>query len=109
MPSVPSSLLARSGQGEAHYCVCRDRVNLRFKGRWFRFEAGNLSGFRQVLGRLLGEEPLVHRLIDEARTHASERGQSPACLPTVGDLHEMLALVDTALLVLEAQEIIRRA
>jgi hypothetical protein len=104
-----SSLLARSGQGEAHYCACRDRISLRFKGRGFCFGPDRLPEFRRALGRLLDDGELIRRLIGEARAEASARGLPAADLPTVEDFREMLGLIDAAILVREAQEIIRQA
>jgi hypothetical protein len=109
MQPTMTPLLARSPQGEAHYCACRDRVTLKFKDRWFCFEPGGLAGFRKELEGLLRNPSLIAKLVEEAISEAVRRGTPPDGLPSVRDLHEMLDLVNTALLVLDAQAIIRNA
>jgi hypothetical protein len=109
MRPTTTPLLARSPQGEAHYCACKDRVALQFKDRWFFFEPGGLAGFRKELERLLRNPVLTAKLVDEAISEAARRGAPPEGLPSVRDLHEMLGLVDTALLVLDAQSIVKGA
>lgn len=104
-----SSTLAQSPQGRAYYCACKDGVNLCFKERWFQFDRGEFTGFRQCLSRLIVNKPLMARLVEEAATESLRRGGSPEGLPSEEDLGEMLGLVDAALLVLEAQEIARSA
>ena len=51
---------------------------------------------------------MLRRLIDEAREESAEKGAAGDSLPTMEDFLEMLALIDSAILVLEAQEIVRR-
>lgn len=109
MDRKTSSALAHSPQGHAYYCECKDRVNMRFKERWFEFERAELVNFRHYLFRLIGNKPLMARMIEEAVAEAVRRGDSPDGLPTEKDLGEMLDLTDATLLVLEAQEIARSA
>jgi hypothetical protein len=109
MRPTTSPLLARSPQGEAYYCACKDRVSLQFKDRWFFFESSGLAGFRKELEGLLRNPNLIAKLVEEAITEAVRRGTPSDGRPSVRDLHEMLDLVDTALLVLDAQTILRSA
>lgn len=104
-----SSALAHSPQGHAYYCTCKNRVNLRFKERWFEFDRGEFVEFRQYLSRLIGNKPLMTRMVEDAVAEAVRRGDSPDRLPTEEDLGEMLGLVDATLLVLEAQDIAKSA
>lgn len=101
-----SSTLAATAQGQAYYCACEDRITMRFKERRFAFERAGLPAFREGLCNLLKERDLLRGLIREALDEAANRGLSTGSMPTPEDLEEMLGLVDSAVLVLEAQEIV---
>jgi hypothetical protein len=109
MERTHSPLIARSPQGEAYYCRCADRVTLEFKKQRFVFESRGLARFRTVFGRLLASADLLTALLVEAKRKAERDGRPAGGLPSIEDLHEMLGLVDTSLLVLEALAIVRRA
>lgn len=109
MKSTLSRILASTLQGKVFYCPCRGKTMMYFKVQWFEFERGGLLDFRKGLARLLLDKPFTKRLIDEISANAAGIGKSPDCLPSLEDLTEMLDLVDTALLVLEAQEIVGKA
>lgn len=109
MERTHSPLIARSPQGEAYYCRCADRVTLEFKNQRFVFESRGLARFRRVFGQLLGSADLLPSLLAEAKRKAERDGLPARGLPSMEDLHEMLGLVDTSLLVLEALAIARRA
>jgi hypothetical protein len=100
-----SSTLASTNLGQVRYCACKDRVAMRFKERWFGMARTELPGFRDSLVQLLDDPALIRRLIGEALEQAASRGLPATCLPTLEELGEMLALLDTAMLVLEAQDI----
>ena len=108
MERTHSPLIATSPQGEAYYCRCADRVTLDFKKQRFIFESRGLARFRTVFGRLIGSGDLLPTLLDEAKMKAERGGMAAGSLPSLEDLHEMLGLVDTSLLVLEALAIVRR-
>jgi hypothetical protein len=82
---------------------------MRFKERWFHFEPGGLAEFRGELERLLRDPVLTKRLVEEAVSQAIERGSAPDSLPTFENLGEMLDLIDTSLLILDAQAAIRKS
>ena len=109
MERTHSPLIARSPQGEAYYCICADRVTLEFKKQRFIFESRGLVKFRMEFGRLLDSGELLRKLLDEANRKAAFSGTVAEGLPSIEDLHEMLGLVDTSLLVLEAMSIVRHA
>lgn len=109
MERAHSPLIAKSPQGEAYYCMCADRVTLDFKKQRFIFESSGLARFRTVFGRLIGSGDLLPALLEEAKRKAERGGQAIETLPSLEDLHEMLGLVDTSLLVLEALAIVRQA
>lgn len=109
MQRIHSPLIARSPQGEAYYCICADRVTLEFKKQRFVFESRGLARFRIEFGRLLGNGELLRSLLEEAGKKAESAGAVAGGLPSVADLHEMLGLVDTSLLILEAMSIVKSA
>jgi hypothetical protein len=109
MERTHSPVIARSPQGEACYCRCADRVTMEFKNQRFVFESGGLARFRRAFGRLLGSADVLPSLLVEAKRKAERDGRPAERLPSIEDLHEMLGLVDTSLLVLEALAIVRRA
>jgi hypothetical protein len=100
-----SCSLASTPQGQAYYCACKNRVTLRFKERWFAMGRAELPNLRDCLVRLRSDADLRNRLVDEALNTAVARGLPPGDVPTFEDLGEMLDLIDSAALVLEAQEI----
>lgn len=104
-----SRILAQTPQGKVYYCARRAKASLYFKGRWFDFERGGLSGFRTDLARLLQDKPFMERLIEETTEKALRAGESPENLPSLEDLEEMLDLVDIALLALVAEPISGKA
>lgn len=100
-----SCKLASSVQGQAFYCACKDRITLRFKERWFGMQRAELTELRDCLVRLRCDNALRNRLVEEAKQTAAARGLPAGDLPTYEDLGEMLDLIDSAALVLEAQDI----
>jgi hypothetical protein len=82
---------------------------MRFKERWFHFGPGGLAEFRGELERLLRDPVLTKRLVEEAVSQAVDRGSAPDTLPTFEDLGEMLNLIDTSLLILDAQDVVKKS
>jgi hypothetical protein len=104
-----SHTLASCSQGELYYCNCKDSVTMHFKDRWSTFGPGELAQFRGDLARLLMDKSKLEILVTEVSKEATRRGISQNTLPNVLDLGEMLTLVDSGLLVLDAQKVVANA